>query len=96
MTRRPLRPLVFLGVTTLITALAVVALEWDFTALSSASERAAAFGRLQLFLGSFGGPDLSSDTLEEGLHLALETLSVALLGFIHSWNSVRAFLIHRG
>jgi phosphonate transport system permease protein len=62
------------------TIAAIGALDWDWSFLSSAENRAQAWGRVSAFFSAFGAPDLSAEALEQGLTLALQTLSTALCG----------------
>lgn len=61
-------------------ALSLLALPWNLEALSSWDGFAAALGRLSAYLGAFAAPDLSAGMLRQCAALAVETLSIALLG----------------
>ncbi len=63
-----------------ISALAILALDWDLSALSSPQERARALARMGTFLSAFGAPDLSREALSQALSLSISTLSIALWG----------------
>ena len=62
------------------TLLSIVALDWDVARFLEGEERALAAGRLAALLGAFVAPDLSRPTLELGLRLSLDTLSIAIWG----------------
>lgn len=70
----------------LLLALAVLlfasawALDWNFDAISSWAAFRAACERWATYLGGFAAPDLSPAMLQRCFGLAIETLSVALLG----------------
>ncbi len=64
----------------LLAVFAVSALDWDLHALADGEARSAAWDRFARFLGSFGAPNLAPDYLATAGHLALQTLSVAVLG----------------
>ncbi len=60
--------------------LAILALDWDLSALLDSAARARAVGRLRTFLSAFGAPDLSLEALAQALSLSASTLSIALCG----------------
>lgn len=77
---RPKRGWITALVLVALSGVAIMALDWDLSAIASAEERAQSWQRLRSFLGSFGTPDISSSALRTASTLALETLAIALLG----------------
>jgi phosphonate transport system permease protein len=57
-----------------------VAVEWDFTALVDAEQRARALDRMGAWAASFIRPDLSGEFLLHSWKLTLQTLSAAMIG----------------
>ncbi|MFK7741508.1 MAG: PhnE/PtxC family ABC transporter permease [Planctomycetota bacterium] len=63
-----------------LVALAVLVLPLDLSALSSVDELGLSWQRLWRYLAAFGSPDLSAGMLARCGRLAVDTVSVALLG----------------
>lgn len=60
--------------------LSVLALPWNFEALTSWQGFTAALGRVGAYFGAFAAPDLSPAMLQRCASLAAETVAIALLG----------------
>lgn len=78
--RRPWGHFVAILALLLAVVAAFAAAEWDLAALTDAGRRAAAAGRMGVWLTAFLSPDLSADFLAHSWELTLQTLSAAILG----------------
>lgn len=78
--RRPASTWLPFAIGGLLTLLAILALDWNFAALTGGENLAAASRRLGSFLAGFGAPDLSPEMLALGARLSLQTLATAVLG----------------